>query len=339
MLEPITRCYDISHPGRYVINLSSLCNYPLTSPTAGLALRLVLPNPCLPPATHSLISRVLLSLNIWLPSLDPIRLSSDLSLHAQILRRIQGASIDLSADARCAMSRNLGLVMYGLLEPIDNPVSYVQTLGSKLCSPIFLKDTPSTSTLKELDRLLHPRVPPLVRAPPHIELLSLSRTEESAEEQEIRESLHLSVALPSGETTGKEISSSIPASAPAPLPLHPNPDTLFNVDEPKTSAPAPLQQSPLYPQASEPPDPRPAPVPSHGLNVSSPAQIPSTGRLYSNDTLCLPQADVSPPLMSGVVTATEGSHLGTTLKATNVVQEDDDDDEEMPSIDMASDSD
>lgn len=205
---------------------------------------------------------------------------------------------------------------------------------------MFLKDTSSTSTLKELDRLLHPRVPPLVRAPPHIELLSLSRTEESAEEQEIRESLHLSVTLPSGETTGKENPPLIPASAPASLPLHPNPDTLSNVDEPKMATPAPLQQSPLYPQASAQPDPRPAPVPTYRLNVSSPAQIPSTGRLYSNDTLCLPQAEeVPPPIMSGVVTATEGSHLGTALEATKAVQEDDDDDEEMPSIDMASDSD
>jgi hypothetical protein len=43
--------------------------------------------------------------------------------------------------------------------------------------------------------------------------------------------------------------------------------------------------------------------------------------------------------MSGVVTAADGSHLGTALEATSVVQEDDDDDEEMPSIDMGSDSD
>jgi hypothetical protein len=44
--------------------------------------------------------------------------------------------------------------------------------------------------------------------------------------------------------------------------------------------------------------------------------------------------------MSGVVTAAEGSHLGTMLEITNAVQEEDDnDDEEMPSIDMGSDSD
>ena len=92
-----------------------------------LALRLLLRDPCLPPAVHSLISRVLLSLNIWLPSLDPARLSDDLSLHAQILRGFQSASIDLSADTRSAMGQSLGLIMHELLEPIDDPVSiYVQ---------------------------------------------------------------------------------------------------------------------------------------------------------------------------------------------------------------------
>jgi hypothetical protein len=126
MLKPSARCYDNIHPRRYVIDLSLLVST-LQRPTAGLALQLVLPNPCLPPATYSLVSRVLLGLNVWLPSLDPARLSGDLSLHAQILRRIQRASIDLSADARCAMSRNLGLIMHGLLEPINDPVSYVQT--------------------------------------------------------------------------------------------------------------------------------------------------------------------------------------------------------------------
>jgi hypothetical protein len=75
---------------------------------------------------------MLLGLNVWLPSLDPARLSGDLSLHAQILRRIQGACMDLSADTRCAMSKNLNLIMYGLLEPIDNPVSYVQIYGVQI---------------------------------------------------------------------------------------------------------------------------------------------------------------------------------------------------------------
>ncbi|KAI0284276.1 rRNA processing/ribosome biogenesis-domain-containing protein [Russula aff. rugulosa BPL654] len=287
------------------------------------ALRLVIPNPCLPSATYSLISRVLLGINVWLPSLDPARLSGDLSLHAQILRRVQGACMDISADTRCAMSKNLNLIMYGLLEPTDNP------------------DIPSTATLRELDRLIHPRVPSLVRASPHIELLSLSRTEESVEEQEIRESLHLNVVLPTGETRGAINPSSITITTPCPQTVHPNIETLSNVDEPKTPAPVPLQQAPLRPQAPASFDLEGAHGPSHMLNVSPAAQIPSIGRLNSNDTLYLTQADeISSASMGGVVTAIEGPHLGTTLEATSVVQEEEDnDDEEMPSIDMGSDSD
>ncbi|KAF8505717.1 rRNA processing/ribosome biogenesis-domain-containing protein [Russula emetica] len=286
------------------------------------ALRLVLPNPCLPPATYSLISRMLLGLNVWLPSLDPARLSGDLSLHAQILHRIQGACMDLSADTRCTMSKNLNLIMYGLLEPIDNP------------------DTPSTPTLRELDRLLHPRVPSLVRASAHVELLSLSRTEESVEEQEIRESLNLSVVLPSGETGGAINPSSITITAPCPRSVRI--ETLSNVDEPTTPASAPLQQAPLHPQAPASSDLGAAHKPPYMLNVSPAAQIPTTGRLNSNDTLYLTQADEnSSASMSRVVTAAEGSHLGTILEVTNAVQEEeeDDDDEEMPSIDVGSDSD
>jgi hypothetical protein len=77
------------------------------------------------------------------------------------------------------------------------------------------------------------------------------------------------------------------------------------------------------------------------LNVSPAAQIPSSGHVNSKHELYLTQADeISSPSMSGFVTAVEGSHLGTILEVTNVVQEEeDDDDEEMPSIDMGSDSD
>lgn len=75
---------------------------------------------------------MLLGLNVWLPSLDPARLSGDLSLHAQILRRIQGTCMDLSADTRCTISKNLNLVVYGLLEPIDDLVSYVQIYGVQI---------------------------------------------------------------------------------------------------------------------------------------------------------------------------------------------------------------
>ena len=212
-------------------------------------------------------------------------------------------------------------------------------MGYNCTHPCFLKDTPSTATLRELDRLLHPRVPSLVRASPHVELLSLSHTEESVEEQEIRESLHLSAVLPSGETRVAINTSSITTTAPCSRTVHPNIETLSNVEKPRTPTPAPLQQASLHPQEPASTDLGTAYRPPHMLNVSPAAQVPSTGRLNSNDTLYLTQADeISSASMSGIVTPAEGSHLGTILEVTNAVQ-DGDDDEEMPSIDMGSDSD
>ncbi|KAI0004959.1 rRNA processing/ribosome biogenesis-domain-containing protein [Russula compacta] len=287
------------------------------------ALPLVLHNPCLPPATYSLVCRVLLGLNVWLPSLNPVRFSGDPSLHAQILRGLQSASMGLgAADTRSAMGRSLGLIIHELLEPMDDP------------------NTPSTSTLRELDRLLHPRVPSLARALPHVEVLSLFRAEESAEEQEIRESLRIGVFSPSNgiESTGCEGQASILAPAPAPQPLPPNPDTLPNVGQPKTPAPIPLKLSTSQPQATTPPGLRPAPTPPYAHHNSL-ADFPSQDPSDSNDILCPPQEhEVPPSFMSTVVAASEGSRLGTVPGVINAVEEDDDD-EEMPSIDMGSDSD
>lgn len=47
------------------------------------------------------------------------------------------------------------------------------------------------SIFPELELLLHPRVPPLVRSLPHVETLSLFRAEESQEEVEARQALEL----------------------------------------------------------------------------------------------------------------------------------------------------
>jgi hypothetical protein len=331
---------DFNHARWYVMNLFRLQT--LFNRAHDPALRLLLRNPCLPPATYSLISRVVLNLNVWLPSLDPARLSGDLSLHAQILRGFQCASMDLSADTRSAMGSSLGLIMHELLEPIDNPVSSYVRHGKQITLTTPLKGAPSTSTLRDLDRLLHPRVPPLVRPSSHVELLSLSRAEESVEEQKIREGLHVDV-IPSSstiETTCAENQQSTPAPASS-FPLFRTSDTLPNVNEPKVPEPAPLQMSSPHPQGAASPNLEPAYTPSHGHDTASPARFPGHGYSDSNDTSHPLQAREAPPsLMSGVVTASEESRLGAVPGVVNVVDDDDeDDDEEMPSIDMGSDSD
>ncbi|KAI0304160.1 hypothetical protein BC826DRAFT_215112 [Russula brevipes] len=333
------RAHDYEGDGIFTATTNAICptsTHGAMILTALDALRLVLHNPCLPPAIYSLVNRMLLGLNVWLSSLDPARLSGDLSLHAQILRELQGASIDLSADSRSPMDTSLGLIIHELLEPIDDPVSYVQHGRQILYSRLSLKGTP-TSTLRELDRLLHPRVPSLVRAPPHVEWLSVFRAEECVEEQEIRETLHIGVVSPSiqVETMGTETQPSISASVPAPLPLHPNPDTLPlpNVDKPTM----PLHLSSSNTQATARPDPRPTPTPSYTPDGSSPAQSPSQGRSDPISTLRPLQAHEIAPI-SGVVAASEGSRLGIVQEVIRAV-EDDDDDEEMPSINLESDSD
>ena len=208
---------------------------------------------------------------------------------------------------------------------------------------IVLKCTTCTSTLRDLDRLLHPRVPPLVRAPSHMELLILSRTEESVEEQEIRESLHMDTAPPSSATETTSTQNQQPKLAPVPPSLpHRNPDTLPGADEFKVPGPALSQVSSSYPQATAPPSVEPAPPPSHGYNVASPARFPSLGNSDFNDTLHPSQAhEVPPSFLSEVVAASEALCLGAALEVINVKEyddDDDDDDEEMPSIDMGSDS-
>jgi hypothetical protein len=92
---------------------------------------MVLRNPCLAPSIFSLASRVLLSLSLSFSYLDAAQLSHDPTFHARMLRGLQVASLDLGADAQGTMGKNLGLIIRELLEPLDDPVSYVRTCGYK----------------------------------------------------------------------------------------------------------------------------------------------------------------------------------------------------------------
>ncbi|KAH9062756.1 rRNA processing/ribosome biogenesis-domain-containing protein [Lactarius vividus] len=276
------------------------------------ALRLALHNPYLPPATHSLASRVLVGLNLTLPLLDAAQLSHDSTFHTKILRGIQVAALDLCASSRGAMDRSLSLIMHDLLDPPDDPVN--------------------------LDRLLHPRVPPLVLALPHVESLCLFRREESLEERELRESLR--IAIPphhDSETASVESQPPTIGLALASLAPRPNPHTLADGDASNTPAPALLSP---HPQSATLANPKPS-SPTHTPEVSSPPQLPSQSRQSpkSNETLHPVQAqdvDIA-PFMSGDVEVSEESRSGA--RAVIYLGEDEDEDEEMPSIDMGSDSD
>lgn len=204
----------------------------------------------------------------------------------------------------------------------------------------FFKGTLSTFTLRDLERLLHPRVPPLARALPNVESLCLFRREESLEERELRESLRIDISPHHDrETEGAAAESQPPTIGPALASetSHPDSHTLANVEVSNTLAP--VLVSP-YPQPTALVNPKPSPPPSHTPKVSSSPPLPSRAWRFEkpNDISHPEQSQVTVPYTSGDVDASEETPSGAKAEVI-YFRADEDDDEEMPSIDMGSDSD
>lgn len=200
------------------------------------------------------------------------------------------------------------------------------------------KDTPSTFTLRDLERLLHPRVPPLARALPNVESLCLFRREESFEERELRESLRIAISPHHDrETEGAE--SQPPTIGPALASQTPRPNSHTLADVEASNILAPVLVSP-YPQPTALVGPKPSPSPSHTPKVSSPPALPSRAWRFErpNETSHPEQAQATAPNISGDVDASEETPSGSKAEVI-YLRADEDDDEEMPSIDMGSDSD
>ncbi|KAJ7178937.1 rRNA processing/ribosome biogenesis-domain-containing protein [Mycena filopes] len=158
-------------------------------------LRLALRNPHLAPAMHSVSCRVILSVLLALPQLSPSSLSCDPKLHPVLLERVQQLSIELGAGSTGGMSKSLGLVVGASLQD-----SYVH---------------------RDLEMLLHPRLPPLVRSMPPLESFSLFRAEESQEEIDARQTLGLvpsEAELDVPVTGGTDVVMADPPTLPTPPP-------------------------------------------------------------------------------------------------------------------------
>ncbi|KAG5342288.1 hypothetical protein C0989_003417 [Termitomyces sp. Mn162] len=135
-------------------------------------MRLILRNPNLSSAMQSISARVLLSMLLALPQISPTSLSAEPKLHMDLLQLVQSINTELGSGTSSVLSKSLGLVVRATMVE-DNE-----------------------DTLRDLEILLHPRVPPLVRSLPHVESLSLYRAEESQEEADVREELGLHGAFP-----------------------------------------------------------------------------------------------------------------------------------------------
>ncbi|KAK7061882.1 Pre-rRNA-processing protein rix1 [Favolaschia claudopus] len=170
--------------GREVVCPSAVDGEVLLSAFA--VLRIVLRNPNLSSAMQSLSCRVVLSVLLALPQISPESLSPDLKLHPLLLERVQAVSVELGAGSTGNMGSSLGLVV-----------------GANL------KDC---HMHRDLEVLLHPRLPPLLRSMPAVEALSLFRSEESQEEVELRKTLGLGSAA-DGDVVMDELPPPPPAAA------------------------------------------------------------------------------------------------------------------------------
>ncbi|TFK43691.1 rRNA processing/ribosome biogenesis-domain-containing protein [Crucibulum laeve] len=146
------------------------------------AIELLLHNPNLSAALHSLTSRILLAMLLALPKMSPALLSVDPSLYSVVYQRVQTICIELSIGTTSVMGKGLPLIIEDVLT--DGQATYSQRM---------------------FDLLLHPRIPPLVRSMPHVEALSLFHVEESQEEIDAREALELSTSKPKPTTITQDI--------------------------------------------------------------------------------------------------------------------------------------
>lgn len=160
---------------------------------------------------------------------------------------------------------------------------------------------------QQIDVLLHPRVPPLLRSLPHVESLSLFRTEESFDEVEVREALGLEYA--NQHTPGSKATVCVDATMQRSQKQTPPRAPTPTVSEPQNSNPFVPERSKETQQTLRlPPDP----LPSSFAEVAHITTTPiSTAPVL-----------IKPPVKVPVVSVA-----------------DKEEDEEIPSIDMNSDSD
>jgi hypothetical protein len=168
------------------------------------------------------------------------------------------------------------------------------------------------NVLQEVDLLLHPRGPPLVRPLPHVEALSLFRAEESNEELTTRTSLSLTTTYDASVmdvTDPIVVTPSLPEPTPQSVPMH------LTMPTPRTTAAAP-----------------PA-VLSGRQQMSSITAAPTKDSADARSAISIQQLADSPPSASRQTAP-------VTVKPTLIpVAVDDEEEEPMPTIDTDSDSD
>ncbi|KAI9000871.1 rRNA processing/ribosome biogenesis-domain-containing protein [Trametes punicea] len=279
------------------------------------------------PPVYSLASRLLFSIYASLPQIPPAILSRDLSMHSKLHARIERACVHLAIGTTGTMGKTLGLVL--------------SVSDGTLCNDDgFTMPT-------EIDLSLHPRVPPLVRSLPHVEMLSLFRAEESQEEIDARTTLGVA-AIEEDDPAQSHAAEKIvlPLNGQTEQPrasISPPVEVVNNAGAP----PAPGQSSTAVQVDIAPPL---ASTTYGAIGTESVQLAPRQGSISqaevrtSQSSQARPTSLPPPPDPLPSSSATLGPRSATTFappvsSAIPLPAEDDDEDEPMPAIDLGSDSD
>ncbi|VDC07334.1 unnamed protein product [Peniophora sp. CBMAI 1063] len=271
-------------------------------------LRVLMRNAYVAPTTSSLASRILLALQLSLPALPASQLNPELSLHPRLLSKVQATVFENAAGTSSVLGKSLPLALH-----------------SAQLSP---------SEHREVELLLHPRVPPLVRALPHVEALALFRAEEGDEEADIRKQLGVAVVdEPMISPTATPVKIATPLLV-APKPSAPIATPLLVAQANEVSASlSSTTSSALFGKIPAPTAPQPT--------FAAPTAVPaSTNRVTATAQPITPAPSLAPgvPQPGPAPPTTPPNSIPRTFGYRAMSQEEDED-EPMPSINVDSDSD
>ncbi|KAF8514880.1 rRNA processing/ribosome biogenesis-domain-containing protein [Hysterangium stoloniferum] len=288
-----------------------LCPAPIDGEIILLALRALdhlLPNPHLSETVRTLAGRLVVTLLHELPRHPPSTLSRDISFHGQVYGEVQAiCNKHVLAGSSGWVNSAVGLVVSAINWSLDG----------------------NATVKREVEILLHPRLPPLLRTQPPIEALSLFRTGNIKEDKATEEALNVGTM----ECTEARLESKAPAeteivsradvqSEPLTWSATTNASVSSFIPPQTMKSPGPTA-SLESPAVTEPQPPHPGtkvpPVSSHEDPISHEQNWAGT-------------IQAKEPVQPSMFTSTSMGGYGITDDQNS------DEDEEMPEIDLESDS-
>ncbi|RXW17846.1 hypothetical protein EST38_g7991 [Candolleomyces aberdarensis] len=263
-----------------------------------------LQNPNLSSSQSSLASRILLSIQLSLSQLSPSVLSPDPQVFCQVQQTVLAICTGMASTSTISLQRALPLLFNESLKTGD------------------------TELQSAFDLLIHPRLPPIVRPIPLTQSLTLFRVEESEEEAVARKLLRLefgdeSLPIPNPREQDTIMEDAVP---PAPVPR-----VQQNGGGEAFRLPF-LSNQPAVPQ-----QPQPQPT----VQSAAPKIWQNEQQQKQDFTPTVTQAAISPSEKQKLNSGQPRNNAAASSSSFLIPQSNsdaEDQDEEIPTIDMASDS-